>query len=113
MIKIEIFKKDNILKKLEAKGHAFFDKRGKDIVCAAISALLQNIYVGLSQIEDINLKYTAKDGALNLEILNLEVLKENEMEKINFLIDTTLSSIKAISSSYGTKIEIYNKEVLK
>lgn len=113
MIKIEVVTKSNIFKKLEAKGHAFFDKKGKDIVCAAISALLQNIYVGLAQIEEIDLNFKTKNGAFYIEVLNLEALKEKDLEKINFLVDATLLSIKTISSSYRIKIEIDKKEVLE
>jgi uncharacterized protein YsxB (DUF464 family) len=38
MIKVVVSKKDDIINKIEIKGHAKYDESGKDIVCAAVSA---------------------------------------------------------------------------
>lgn len=113
MIEIEIFKENNLVRKLEARGHAFFGKRGRDIVCAAISTLVQNIYTGLLSNENVITKCIKKSGLFCIEILNIESLKRDEVEKINFLINTTIESIRIISLSYSNRIKIYNKEVLE
>lgn len=113
MIEIEIIREHKLLRKLEAKGHASFDIKGKDIVCAAISTLIQNIYIGLYYNKSINMKCITRDGFFCIEVSNLELLEWDEIGKINFLIDTTVESIKMISLSYKNRIKIYNKEVLK
>lgn len=35
---------------IEAQGHALFDKKGKDVVCAAVSTLLQSWLIGTQQL---------------------------------------------------------------
>ena len=40
MIKVNIKRKDNIIKEIKLTGHAKYDEYGKDIVCAGVSTSL-------------------------------------------------------------------------
>ncbi|AMA72768.1 ribosomal protein [Aneurinibacillus sp. XH2] len=53
--------------KVEAVGHANYAEHGKDIVCAAVSAIMQTALLGLQAIaeqypEHVSLKVTEKKG---------------------------------------------------
>jgi uncharacterized protein YsxB (DUF464 family) len=53
--------------KVEAVGHANYAEHGKDIVCAAVSAIMQTALLGLQAIaeqypEHVSLEITEKEG---------------------------------------------------
>ena len=77
-----------------AKGHAGTAKHGKDIVCAAISALTQTTALGLVKHlnREIDLQHAsgdmvvhlkAKPDALTNAVFETMILGLNEIEKIN------------------------------
>lgn len=48
MINVNIIINDNeIIKEVSVKGHSLFDKKGKDVVCAGVSALIQSVYLAI------------------------------------------------------------------
>ena len=52
----------------EATGHADFAKSGEDIVCAAVSSLLQTTLLGLQEYLKINLEINKEKGNLKVII---------------------------------------------
>ena len=52
MVNVTIYKKENQITGFEILGHAGFAKRGKDIVCAGISALVVNTINSIEQLTE-------------------------------------------------------------
>ena len=52
MIKVKLIKNNNHIKKIIIKGHAMYADYGKDIVCAAVSTLLQTVGYSLTSREE-------------------------------------------------------------
>lgn len=79
------------------EGHAGFEKKGKDIVCAAVSTLSINTANSIEALT--NDKYSSKqeDGLLEL-ILVEEISKESSL-----LLSSFFLGIKTISDEYGDK----------
>jgi hypothetical protein len=57
----------NRLAALSASGHADFDEYGQDIVCAAISAILQAARLGLEHFAGGEIEATQEPGKLRLD----------------------------------------------
>lgn len=53
---------------LEARGHAGAAPHGEDIVCAAVSTLLQTLVLGLEQVVGIDTGWSRDDGQLALRL---------------------------------------------
>jgi uncharacterized protein YsxB (DUF464 family) len=91
---------------LKVMGHT--GEYGKDIVCASVSALIQNIIVGLEK-SSLEWDYTLEPGNAKIYV------KRNETEdfiKSKFLLQTTIESLKIISKSYKNKLEvIHDKKI--
>lgn len=91
----------------EGKGHADFATSGKDIVCAAVSVLLQTTIKGLKEYVKIKLDVTKKKGYLRVKI------KEINQESIQLLSDAILETLvlglKAIKKEYGKYIELIER----
>lgn len=57
MIEIKVVKDD-----VTIKGHANYVKTGDDIVCAAVSTLLQSMILGIEKLTDEKINYQLKSG---------------------------------------------------
>ncbi len=80
------------------EGHANYDKFGKDIVCAAISAISQTILITLDEICD--LKYEKGNGYLEVIVLN------NNLDDVQLLFKTLKNGIKAIELQYPQYLKL-------
>lgn len=52
----------------DASGHAFFSDPGSDIVCAAVSALLQTALLGLEKSARVQPRWSISKGRLHCEV---------------------------------------------
>lgn len=103
MVNITFYKKKHIYG-FEADGHANFDIEGKDIVCAAVSILLQSCFLGLTKILYIKNKHKIKKGRMSF-FLN-EGLNPQDIEKSQIILKTLFESLKQIKSQYPKHIKI-------
>ena len=77
-------------------GHAGYAEPGKDIVCAAVSALTQNLIVCLHAFTDDLSECTVEPGEAIIEYENLS-------EKGKLLVDSFFIGICQIQESYGNQ----------
>ena len=99
MISVNVTFMGSDVKSLTVSGHANYDKYGKDIVCAGVSAIV-----------------TGGINALESEVKNIEIInKENELgvkvinnnEKIQIILNTMLVQLETIENSYEKYIKIF------
>ena len=86
------------VKSLTVSGHANYDRYGKDIVCAGVSAVVTGGINALeSEIEGI--KIINEDNKLGVEVIN-------NNEKIQIILNTILIQLQTIENSYKKYIKI-------
>lgn len=89
---------------IEISGHAGYDEYGKDIVCAAISALAQTMALGLEKVVGIKVKIKKKDGYFLLKVP--KGLSAEKADKTNIIMETFILGIEDISESYPSNIQV-------
>ncbi|MCX7820338.1 MAG: ribosomal-processing cysteine protease Prp [Brevinematales bacterium] len=88
---------------LEASGHALFDKKGKDIVCAAVSTLLQSWLIGLEELCKVRLNTKKENGFLSVRV--------DEINENTFLLTQNLVlSLKILEKQYKENIKVELEE---
>ena len=87
---------------IEIKGHAMFDKYGKDIVCAALSSIVITSINGILSIDEEAIKYNQGDG-----LVEIQILKHTKV--VDALISNMINLLKELESQYDKNIQI--KEV--
>lgn len=94
---------------VEISGHSYFDNKGSDIVCSAVSVLSQTMILSLSKLLKIEQSIAQQDGYLSTDISTKDVSVEN-MTGIKLLIESFLIGIAEIGRMYPdrVKIEIVN-----
>lgn len=103
MIKVEIIRNNNNIKKISILGHAMYDEYGKDIVCASVSTLVISTVNNILSINDKTIKVEQSDSKIIIEC----ILKDNI---IDILINNMISNLNTLASNYPKNIKIIDKE---
>ena len=102
MIHVSASVHDGNIVRLRVSGHADYSEHGKDLVCAAVSAVV----FGLCNALDI------QTGRADAEILkNQIVIKADEDEKTQIIMRTALIQLETIEETQHQFIQIKKTEV--
>ncbi len=93
-------------KSLQVKGHAGFDKKGRDIVCAAVSMLVINTINAMEEFTETYPVIQEQNGLLQAEF------EQAPDEKAVLLLDAMMLGIRGAAEEYGKQyITVSEKEV--
>ena len=106
MTKIVFHKQGEDFVRIESDGHTGYAESGEDIVCAAISALLQGAALGVREVAGVKAKYRVNEekGSLFLELPS--DLGASERHDCNVILKTLLMSVSDIAKGYSEYIEV-------
>lgn len=105
MIKISIGKNsEGRVRSFKISGHACFAPHGRDIVCAAVSAVVQTAIYGMIRVIKIRPKIVMEEGLL--ECCLPEDMTREEGQKADLLVETMLTGLKEIKKEYPNHIMI-------
>lgn len=108
MITVTVFNKNNKIVGVQLEGHAQFDKRGKDIVCSAVSILYINL---VNSLESFTKDEKDFNGNAKINFQNV-ILRSMPSQEAELLLQSFLLGITTIEQKYGRKyIIILNQEV--
>ncbi|MGI6189058.1 MAG: ribosomal-processing cysteine protease Prp [Clostridiales bacterium] len=93
----------------EVSGHSGYSERGKDIVCAAVSAIVQTAVIGLTEVLGIKVDYRQKAGEARCIIP--EELSGGQIEKINIILKTMLHGLMSIQEGYSDYIRVEERRL--
>lgn len=79
---------------LTVDGHAGYAQTGNDIICAAVSALVQGLVHSLSALTEDVIGYQLRDGHIDIEYENLS-------EGGKLLVDSFFITVSDIQMTYG------------
>ena len=97
MIQVEICEKKSV-EKIIVKGHALFSDYGKDIVCAACSAIVTTSINAMVRYDAKALEYNQKNG------VELTILKHTDV--IDLLVENMIDLLSQLESQYPKNITI-------
>lgn len=96
-----------LITRLEAQGHADYDKHGKDILCAAVTAICATCVAGLTDILEIPLDYRFEEGDIDMDLSAHSYMGEDTQ----LLLETTLLGIKqlTLNDEYAAYLEVIDE----
>ena len=106
MIYINIKKKGKYIQTIEAVGHSGYAESGKDIVCSAVSTLMQSLILGLEKVLKITPEVEMDE---NIPIIKVQVcldMDDDMMSHVQVLMKSTRLGLKDIADSYPKFIKI-------
>jgi uncharacterized protein YsxB (DUF464 family) len=97
------------IQSFEISGHAFFAKRGRDIVCAGVSAVSVGAINAVHELTGvIPVIEHREDGFLRCDVP--ENLPEDINEKVQLLLEGMVVSLRAIEEEYGKNMKLTFKK---
>ena len=108
MTRVTLYYQNGTLTGIECRGHSGFAKKGSDIVCSAVSVLMQSLVLGLENI--------AKVQGLNVEAdEKVPIIRadwpSSEQERISLLTNTTAESLRVIAAGNPKHVKITTEEI--
>lgn len=94
------------IKSISASGHAGFAERGSDIVCSAVSALLQTLRLGLANLGACGSFSSVSGGFMRVSLPDFE--GRDDSIRASFLFDTVASALFEIADSYRGFVRVEN-----
>lgn len=99
MIKINLTKENDILKKITFKGHAGYDELGNDIVCAAVSSTMLCTVNAILLLNDNSIETFEYDNKFVIDVLS------NDNITIK-LLENMLRCLESLEEKYPQNIRI-------
>lgn len=87
-------------------GHAGWDEKGRDIVCAAVSALAQGAVIGLEQVSKIAVKTAIDHDSGYLECFLPASLAPEKRREAQLIMKTLLLSLRSIEAGHGQALQV-------
>lgn len=101
MINLTILKSNDAICTIQAKGHSGYAEAGQDIVCSAVSTIMQTTLNGLREVVKAKVDYQIDE---NIPFLRISV--EAEDGKAQILMKTAYLALKQIANDYKKYIKI-------
>lgn len=86
------------------EGHAFYGEPGKDLVCAAVSAISVGTVNAVEQVAGVVLPCEMEEGLIDASV-PLE-LNPQQAERVQLILEAMVVMLNTIETSYGEYIEI-------
>lgn len=106
MTNVTIEKKGNSIKKVVCDGHTGYGVEGEDIVCAALSSIVQTALMGILMVAGVNISYDRDDskGFLSFEIPS--GLDKQTQHDVDVITSTMLLGISDLNEGFSDFIEL-------
>jgi len=107
---ITITKKFDEIIKVVAIGHTGYASEGEDIVCAAVSSVIQTAVLGLMQVASIPIEFKQDADIALMEIIIPELDDDEDRHNANLILNTMLCGITNLVENYGKYIKLNIKK---
>lgn len=108
MITVTVFQKKDQIVGVQLEGHAEYGRRGRDIVCSAVSILYINLVNSLDNFTEEEMEL---NGSKKINFQNV-ILKHMPGKEAELLFQSFMLGITTIEQEYGRKyITILSQEV--
>jgi len=110
MTDVTVKYKDHRIVSIESSGHAGFRRRGKDIVCAAISVLMFTAVQGLDSVAELDhLIFESDEKTAYMYVELPSTLSEEQALKAGVILDTVVIGLQGIAQDYPKNMRLYKE----
>ena len=102
MIKVVIEKNNSKIVSFEVSGHSNYDEKGRDIVCAGVSAIVVGGINALVNENKKAIEYECKEGYAKVLVKNID-------SNIEMILDVISTQLYTVEESYPKFIKIIEK----
>ena len=106
MTNVSITKKNGEIVKVVCDGHTNYGVSGEDIVCAALSSIVQTAVLGVLTVAGVNLDLQRNEdrGYLSFEVPNN--ISQTQRHDVSVILNTMLCGISDLREGYSDFVEL-------
>lgn len=93
---------DRYSDRITLRGHANYAEIGKDIVCSAVSVLVQTLIQSVEELTTDRIEYNMQPGTVDIKFWCLS-------DHTKVLIDAFFIGIKGVAEAYPACVKVNNK----
>ena len=109
MITVTVIRENESPVGFTVSGHANMGEYGEDLVCAAVSAVVQTALLGITDVCQIQAGVSIEEGETRC-ILTKDA-DPDEIRRAGIVLDTMIAGLRSIQASYPKTLKFRNKEV--
>jgi uncharacterized protein YsxB (DUF464 family) len=87
-------------------GHSEFGIKGSDIVCAAVSVLVQTTVIAINRVARVNQRIEQEEGFLK-SVIDINRVKTGRLEALRSILATMILGLNEIVKAYPGRVKIY------
>lgn len=106
MTKITITKLNNNITQVECDGHTGYGVSGEDIVCSALSSVVQTAVLGVMMVAGVNAKVLRDDHKGYLKLTIPQSIDDSQRHDVNVILETMLCGVGDLYEGYSDFIEL-------
>lgn len=105
MTSVKIERENGHITKVECDGHTDYGEEGEDIVCAALSSVVQTAVLGLMSVVGINVELK-RDDVRGYLYLKLPGLLGQQRHDADIILDTMLCGVADLHEGFSKFIKL-------
>ncbi|MHB8928128.1 MAG: ribosomal-processing cysteine protease Prp [Bacillota bacterium] len=110
MITVQVTRREGHIGAFDIEGHSDYAEKGRDIVCAAVSALSQGAVMGLERVVGLSPVTTIRDGWLSLQRLSNRSLTVDQRQQAQAILETMVVALKDIAREYPRNMTVVDQQ---
>ena len=103
---VKVTKNKNHIIQIECDGHTGYGVEGEDIVCAALSSVVQTAALGLMSVVGVDINLERDDSRGYLKFVVPKEVSETEQIQIDAILNTMLCGISDLHEGFSDFIEL-------
>lgn len=111
MTNIKVFKNGETYTRIICEGHTGYGVEGEDIVCSALSSIVQTAALGMLMVACANVQVIRDEQAPSLEIIVPQDLSAECAHDVQVIFATMMCGISDLHSEYSDFIELEVSDV--
>ena len=112
MTNIKVLKKDNQYTRITCDGHTGYGAEGEDIVCAALSSIVQTAALGILGVVGVNVNINRDDKNGYFDMIIPEELDDAQKHDVQVILGTMMCGISELHEEYSDFIDLEVCDVL-
>jgi len=110
MTNVCITKNNGDIVKVVCDGHTNYGVSGEDIVCSALSSIVQTAVLGILMVAGVNLNLVRNEDRGYLSFDVPQDISVNQKHDVNVILNTMLCGISDLREGYSDFVELEVKE---
>ncbi len=106
MTKVTVRREDGHIVSVESDGHTDYGEEGEDIVCAALSSVIQTAALGLFRVAGLREVRIERDDAAARFAIRVGALNKADRHDADTILETMLAGVADLHESFSKFIKL-------